>query len=395
MKKIMALITLVLSSEVTGSEYNALKMFDQAELNANKKEIKADKAFMAAINTKPSQIESIPEGMLNIDQETIQKYGGAELSLNDKNEHACAPDEREGIFIFISRSMDKGVLKDTIQHSIDANATLLIQGVMEGQSLEQNKRWWAKLLKDKKVAPRLQIDSQMFDTYEVKRVPQMVIKTAKETAKVKGRSNAIWFKNKVDEEGYEDFGVLGTTYEIAEKNLIEDAYARAEKIDWEGEREKVRDRMWNSLPNQNIPSSEKGYSYHIDPTMTALKDIKDGNGNIIAKKGTRSNPLDELNMHWRYVIINPNNEDEISYAKSLISSEKIGDKPIRVVVTGFGEDPKVARKTYFKIRRALQRHPYALFDNMIDRFEIENTPALFYQEGNMVRVDVTSKGDLI
>lgn len=53
----------------------------------------------------------------------------------------------------------------------------------------------------------------------------------------------------------------------------------------------------------------------IDPTVRVVKDVVDPKGNVLAKAGTVVNPLAQVYAPLRMIVINPQSQLELEWAK--------------------------------------------------------------------------------
>jgi conjugal transfer pilus assembly protein TraW len=142
---------------------------------------------------------------------------------------------------------------------------------------------------------------------------------------------------------------------------------------------------------KDLPQARKTETFYIDPSMHALKDIGDGRGNIIVKKGTIKNPLDMITLSKRYLVIDAQREDNIEFALDILDEEHDGAKPVMVMVTRFGNTK--TKHSYSKLVNKFRRPIYLVNQPVIDRFELDGVPALITQKENLLQVTQYSKED--
>lgn len=182
----------------------------------------------------------------------------------------------------------------------------------------------------------------------------------------------------------DDLGVIGPTYEIIERDLIEvfkDKFRRMEKT---GELAKMQEDYKRQViggierprPVPGIRSTETARTFHIDPTWTLDRNIADENGGIIYPAGTKVNPLDYAPLTQYLLFFDQRDKAQIAFAKRFIEQSKLRVKPILV-----GGEPltlmrKWKREVFYDQGGALSRH-----------FLLKQSPAIVSQEGKRLRVD--------
>ena len=113
---------------------------------------------------------------------------------------------------------------------------------------------------------------------------------------------------------------------------------------------------------------EKESVYLIDPTYTLQEDIRDQNGNIVFKKGTKANPADYATL-GRYVIIDGNDPKQVEFAIK-------GNFRKIILVAG----------DLMKLTAEYRQRFYFVNDQIIDLVKLKRVPVVFEQEGSHVKV---------
>jgi conjugal transfer pilus assembly protein TraW len=121
-----------------------------------------------------------------------------------------------------------------------------------------------------------------------------------------------------------DFGVCGTTFEIAENNLLQVIESRLLAFDKSGKLEEhqkeISKRVEQSIQRPFVVSgvsrTQEPRSYTYDPTLTVEEDIRDHQGNMIAQRGLRINPLNYVSWGIPLLLIDGDDQDQIQMALS-------------------------------------------------------------------------------
>lgn len=119
-----------------------------------------------------------------------------------------------------------------------------------------------------------------------------------------------------------DLGVQGTTFEVKERSLLEVIYERLRSLEATNKladhqkeiQARVKSSIENPLPVAGITTATSCSSRTYDPSLIVDEDIKDHKGNFIARKGTHVNPLDYQSFGKPLILIQGNDESQVSWA---------------------------------------------------------------------------------
>lgn len=182
----------------------------------------------------------------------------------------------------------------------------------------------------------------------------------------------------------EDLGTIGTTYDIAERDLIEVIKGKLRNMEQTSEiarlhedyKRRVIDGIERPKPVPGIKSTETARTFYIDPTFTLDRNIQDEHGRIIYPAGTKVNPFDYDRMTKVLLFFDGSSKEQVEFAKRFMAESKLAVKPILVA----GEPLKLMREwkreVFYDQGGALTR-----------RFSITQAPAVVRQEGKRIRVD--------
>ena len=182
----------------------------------------------------------------------------------------------------------------------------------------------------------------------------------------------------------DDLGIVGPTYEIIERDLIEvikDKFRRKQK---NGElarmqadyQRQVVGGIEHPRPVAGIRPTETSRTFYIDPSWTLDRNVVDKKGNLLFPAGTRINPLDYDHMTRTLLFFDGRDKKQLAYAKRLIAELKTVVKPILVA----GEPMKLMREWKLEVF-------YDQGGSLSRRFSITQSPAVVRQEGKRLRVD--------
>lgn len=182
----------------------------------------------------------------------------------------------------------------------------------------------------------------------------------------------------------EDLGVIGPTYEIAERDLIAVIQDRLRRMERTGElarmeesyKRRVIDGIERPKPVPGIYPTETARTFYIDPTFTLDRNIQDEHGRILYPAGTKINPFDYDRMTKALLFFDARDERQVEFAKRFMAEYPMPVKPILI-----GGEP-------LKLMREWRREVF--YDQggaLSKRFSITQSPAVVAQEGKRIRVD--------
>lgn len=182
----------------------------------------------------------------------------------------------------------------------------------------------------------------------------------------------------------EDLGVIGPTYEIAERDLIEvmkDKYRRMEKSGelaalHENYKKRVIEGIEKPPPVPGIRATETARTFYIDPTFTLDRNIQDEHGRILFPAGMKVNPFDYDRMSKILLFFDARDKKQVAFAQRVIKESKQEVKPILVAGEPLALMRKWKRPVYYDQGGALVR-----------KFSITQAPAVVRQEDKRLRVD--------
>jgi conjugal transfer pilus assembly protein TraW len=182
----------------------------------------------------------------------------------------------------------------------------------------------------------------------------------------------------------EDLGVIGKTYDIAERDLIEFMKDKLRHMEKTGELAKrqteYKNRVMSGIehpkPIPGIQTTETTNTHYYDPSIVTDKDIADATGKILYPRGTRVNPLDYIGWNKYLLFVDARDVKQLAFSKRVTAAS---DRPVKLVLIA-GAPLELMRKwkmpVYFDQGGRLTR-----------RFAITQVPAIVRQEGKRLRID--------
>lgn len=184
----------------------------------------------------------------------------------------------------------------------------------------------------------------------------------------------VLFSSFLSQSYAKDYGVVGNTYEIKERDLIKVLQDKMKKKmsngEWDKELKGMRDRTKGFIDRPGgikLPVTQKYSAISIDVTYRLPEDILDSKGKVIHKKGKVVNPLEVYPIKRGLCFIDGDDKEQVAFAKSkCYPNEKI------VLVSG----------SYSKVANDLDVRVY--FDQkqqLVNRFNIKSVPTVIRQSG--------------
>ena len=181
-----------------------------------------------------------------------------------------------------------------------------------------------------------------------------------------------------------DLGVVGPTYEIVERDLIEvmkDKFRRMEKSGelarvQENYKQKVIDAVEKPRPVHGVSSTETVRTFYVDPTWTLDRNVVDEQGKLLFPAETKVNPLDYAPLTQYLLFFDQREKAQVAFARRFIQQSKARVKPILV-----GGEP-------LKLMRQWKREMFYDQGGVLSRkFLLKQSPAIVSQEGRRLRID--------
>jgi len=176
--------------------------------------------------------------------------------------------------------------------------------------------------------------------------------------------------------------VHGKLYEIDEPDLLASINDKLVSMQASGELAAANSQMQQDTKSyvmspprvEGIITAIKPRIWTLDPSIKVHEDIKDADGRLIQKAGTRVNPLESLRLSKFLLFIDGSDEKQIAWAIDIHKKEKtkiifIGGEVIRLM-----DEHKI--RFYFDQKGKLT-----------SRLGIKQVPAKVQQEGNLLRIE--------
>jgi len=181
-----------------------------------------------------------------------------------------------------------------------------------------------------------------------------------------------------------DLGVLGPTYPIAERNLLDEIMANLREKERTGEimrwQEKKKtaanEAVVNPKPVPGLSRAASARTYYYDPTLVLDRNITDERGLILFPAGTRKNPLEVVTLSKHLLFFDARDSQQVAKAQELTDFYQGKVKPILVGGSYMNLMKTWGRPVYYDQQGTL-----------VKKLGITKVPAIVSQEGTRLRID--------
>ncbi len=181
-----------------------------------------------------------------------------------------------------------------------------------------------------------------------------------------------------------ELGVVGPTYEIAEPDLIDVIQTRLKQMETSGDlarkQAEYRDKVVGGIEAPKavpgVKTTEAPRTYHVDPTLTVDRDIRNAEGAMLFARGVKVNPLDHVSLTRKLLFCDARDSRQVAFARRRLDDLSGKSKPILVA----GEPLKL-------MRAWKQTVYYDQGGSLVRRLGIRQVPAIVSQDGKRLRID--------
>jgi conjugal transfer pilus assembly protein TraW len=151
------------------------------------------------------------------------------------------------------------------------------------------------------------------------------------------------------------------------------------QADWNALRHQLETRVKEKLkkgPEIALPPATTSRAFSVDPTVQFDKDVKmQDDTTVLIKAGTQVNPLTQIALRHRFIVIDGRNPQHVAFAKQQV--QQYGAAWVKVMLTA-GD--------YEAVSKAIQDRAYWVLPEIVTRFKLEHVPSVITQNGPMLKV---------
>jgi conjugal transfer pilus assembly protein TraW len=178
--------------------------------------------------------------------------------------------------------------------------------------------------KDRTQVPNVFVLPQAFANYRIDAVPVVFGKEKKDWFQVNG-APSIAMAMKEIRSGKANH-TIGRLWPVAEEDIAQRLKAAMEGYDWRRWQNGLADEMKTKLETgHQLPYSLSDEAYYVDLTISFPEDIKDKDGRLVVKAGTRVNPLERAQVPGGAImVIDPYDARQRTMAKKWLKKWPAG-----------------------------------------------------------------------
>jgi conjugal transfer pilus assembly protein TraW len=304
--------------------------------------------------------------------------GISEQSLDEMARKAGVPAEkgRPSYMVLISQSMGIDGIKAALEFGRGRkDVAYAFRGFKPGQD---PKGFYMQLVqlagKDEDRLANIMLDPPAFRDNQVTVVPTILYldKSERVVAQVRGVANPDWMKRQIEGGAKGDLGKVGTTYAIAEEDLIEVMKAKVASINLEEQKRQAAQNYFNEMSVIGLPYAETIRRRELLAQMVVKSDVVDPDGVVRYHAGQVVSMRDEMPNAPVLVIFNSQDPYHVAFAKSIVA--RYPTKNVILMTTAV--DRTGGFSNYIKQERAIGRPVYLLTAEVKSTFGIEKIPTL-------------------
>ncbi|BDQ68432.1 MULTISPECIES: TrbC family F-type conjugative pilus assembly protein [Shewanella] len=326
------------------------------------------------------------EEFINNAQKQIKEIAGDALSAD-----AAVTRPSSVTFMFVSLSMPRASLIDALKNAASSNVTVYINGMFEGdKNILETMARLDEMSKDMLFKPTVKFGPTWFKKYNIQRVPALVYDDAKSQIIMTGMTQMAFFNEKVATvKQSADFGEYGATFPVKELSLIEQIKRRMETIDWEQKKQAATQNYWKKRAKFPLELAAKDDVFYIDPTVTIKRDVINRAGVVLARAGSKFNPLAEMpNAYLRLYILDPTDPKQLAW---LDTKKESFDYRDQIIINQL--DAERGWDGLAELRRRYGRDVFLLEQELITKFALKAVPSIVSMENNFIKVSEYSVRD--
>jgi conjugal transfer pilus assembly protein TraW len=179
-----------------------------------------------------------------------------------------------------------------------------------------------------------------------------------------------------------DHGIVGTTFEIQEEDLLEVIERKLQVLEKDGSLqvhqkkmvEEAQQKIKRPKPVEGVRHTTEGRSFIYDPSLTVSYDLKDHQGKVFYKAGTKVNPLDYRYLSKPLLFIDGDDEQQVEWVL------KQGEEGTTLII--------LIKGSPFELMAKLDRPIY--FDQegtLTSKLKITQVPARVTQQGQHLLIE--------
>lgn len=301
---------------------------------------------------------------------------------------ASRADSGEHILMFASMSMTPTDMHGMLEAAMaDPRITITFLGGEKHGGVEALLKWIAQITQGMNGRPPIQINPPAFHKYHVTEVPYaVVLRDGQEVGRVGGVVDPRWIdaQLRTHSGNLGDFGRMSLP---SEEDLGAQLADRVRHFDWKGYMNRQVDGFWRNLAMPTVPHATKAVTYRIDPTVTITHDIRTPDGLLIARAGTKANPLKVAPFDVELIVIDGSDPNQRTFARERARADLQAGHAIKVLSTTVPAKAPDGWAAWAAWQSDVGSHLYAYLPAMAERMRLTGTPSIVTGDGLYVKVE--------
>lgn len=374
-KRLVLLSSLVVSVFVFAGEENE-DWYKRSKQIVKDVETTQQPAWLVPDQEKLKAYQDVVEDIALRSREEVRKQ-----FTEDSHFDGISKDNKEnGLYVFVSGAMPSSELRIVLNEAGLSGATVVFRGLRPGmKTVSEMIRFMHALSKDFEKAPSVILDPTMFTEYAVTQVPVLLYKY--DDGSVIRATGSVSFDYLQREAegltGVTDLGRFGTTWDIEERDFIEEMKSRLAGIDMKKMAEKSWDGYWERAQFIDLPDTDEGRMLKIDPSFVITRNVFAPSGEIIARRGQVYNPLKIVPMTSKLIIFDASNDDHLAFVKREIENNTFAK--VKLITTRINRGD--GWKHLQEVEDSLKHPVYLLQQDFADRFHLTVVPSIVVSDG--------------
>jgi conjugal transfer pilus assembly protein TraW len=228
--------------------------------------------------------------------------------------------------------------------------------------------------------PDVRVDPTLFRSGDISVVPTFMQRDAAgRWVKLLGTTSLADAVEKLATGQYEG-KAFGPTYGIQEPDILAVIEERLAGVDWDAQVKRAKERVFARTTGRALPTAAVDDSYLVDLTVQVQRDMVAPSGEVFARAGETINPFDYMSVPQRYAFFDASSRSQRAVARAWREEHP----HVTFISTVTVPDPQQREA----VLKELGQPVHEINEALIERFQLQAVPALAYQDGRMLRVDV-------
>jgi conjugal transfer pilus assembly protein TraW len=169
--------------------------------------------------------------------------------------------------------------------------------------------------------------------------------------------------------------VTGMTYQISERDALEELEERVQKVDWKKHIQSIKPNKYRPSNLIELPRARGASKFLVDMSYTVESDILNNKGELLYPKGYTFNPLDFISFEKTLVVINGDDPKQVRWFKSSSLKNKINVSLFLTQGDAISTSKDLARPVYYATKP------------LVARFQLRSVPSVVKASGRCMEVE--------